>query len=340
MQDILDCSCVEYTLEEKCAALAAIQARFGEIGKILREVVAPEIRVDLCVVEPSSQRPYITLVTCGMGAREMPVPHELREHSRAELVFMLPEDWDIGGRDECGYWPLRWLKLLARLPWEEESWLGWGHTVPNGEPFAENTDYSSVLLLDAYIPEEAGKETPGSSFLIPDSCKTVRFYQCFALYDEELDFQLEYGVQALLERFAQAGALSPVLNLARENLFPPARGEPGPQKQPLLAKQELRPLLRDWQGPAGCLATDRILVEGAAVGYCYREGPAGEWDSGWRFTAGDESDEYMDDPRHSDVYTLNCVANYDADIVPILKTPAPCAFARGELGLERLKNIK
>ena len=31
------------------------------------------------------------------------------------------------------------------------------------------------------------------------------------------------------------------------------------------------------------------------VGYCYREKPDGDWDSGWRFTAGDESEEYMDD---------------------------------------------
>ena len=332
MQDILGRGLVEYTQEEERAALAAIRERFGEIGKILREVVTPEIRVDLCVAEPTSARPYYTIITCGMGAREMPVPRELRGCGRAELVFMLPEDWDIGGSDECCYWPLRWLKLLARLPWEEDSWLGWGHTVPNGEPFAENTQLSAVLLLDAYM-----RESGAGSFQLPNH-QTVHFYQCFALYDEELDFQLEHGVQALLERFAQAGALSPVLNLARPNLFPPAREESA--RQPLLAKQELRPLLRNWRGPAGCLATDRILVEGAAVGYCYREEPAGEWDSGWRFTAGDESDEYMDDPRHSDVYTLNCVANYDIDILPVLETPAPCAFARGEQGLERLKNIK
>ena len=39
-------------------------------------------------------------------------------------------------------------------------------------------------------------------------------------------------------------------------------------------------------------------VEGCKVGYCYREEPDGGWDSGWRFTAGDESDEYMDDPNN------------------------------------------
>ena len=38
------------------------------------------------------------------------------------------------------------------------------------------------------------------------------------------------------------------------------------------------------------------------MGYCYREEPDGGWDSGWRFTAGDESDEYMDDPNNAGIY--------------------------------------
>ena len=341
-------SCIKYTPDEETCLLDAIQARFGEIDTILREVAAPEIRVDLCVCAPTQARPYYTVVTCGMGVQPMPVPHDMQGFDRAELVFMLPEGWDINGQDESSYWPLRWLKLLARLPWEEESWLGWGHTVPNGEPFAEQTRLSSILLLDAYEPEPESAILPaGEDFgccLLPDS-QPVRFYQCFALYDEELDRLLEHGAQALLEQFSEAGMLSPVLNPVRENLFPGDILSPVAQEEPRKrhkrAQNQLLPLLHGWDGPVGCLATGRILMDGAEVGYCYREQPAGDWDSGWRFTAGDESGEYMDNPRHSDVYSLNCIANYDAAILPILDTPAPCAFAKGrDGGLERLKNIK
>ena len=60
--------------------------------------------------------------------------------------------------------------------------------------------------------------------------------------------------------------------------------------------EDVKSLLPDWKGADGCIATNRITVEGRKVGYCYREEPDGGWDSGWRFTAGDESDEYMDDP--------------------------------------------
>ena len=67
--------------------------------------------------------------------------------------------------------------------------------------------------------------------------------------------------------------------------------------------------------PYYCLLyTSRITVEGYKVGYCYREKPDGGWDSGWRFTAGDESEAYMDDPNNAGIYKLNTICNDDPDI--------------------------
>ena len=97
--------------------------------------------------------------------------------------------------------------------------------------------------------------------------------------------------------------------------------------------EDVKPLLSDWKGADGCIATNRITVEGYKVGYCYREKPDGDWDSGWRFTAGDESEEYMDDPNNAGIYKLNTICNDDPDIIPLLHTPAPCAFARDENGV-------
>lgn len=97
--------------------------------------------------------------------------------------------------------------------------------------------------------------------------------------------------------------------------------------------EDVKSLLPDWKGVDGCIATNRITVEGCKVGYCYREKPDGDWDSGWRFTAGDESEEYMDDPNNAGIYKLNTICNDDPDIIPLLHTPAPCAFARDENGV-------
>ena len=97
--------------------------------------------------------------------------------------------------------------------------------------------------------------------------------------------------------------------------------------------EDMKNLLLDWDGANGCIATNRITVEGCNVGFCYREKSNGDWDSGWRFTAGDESDEYMDDPNNSGIYGLNTICNDDPDIIPLLHTPAPCAFERDENGV-------
>jgi len=80
------------------------------------------------------------------------------------------------------------------------------------------------------------------------------------------------------------------------------------------------------------------VVDGAPVGYCWREEPdSGDeaWDSGWRFTAGDESDAYMDDPDRSGVYALNTICNYDPDVIPLLDSETGTAWSRGEDGVFR-----
>ena len=82
-----------------------------------------------------------------------------------------------------------------------------------------------------------------------------------------------------------------------------------------------------------CLATDRITVDGCKVGFIYRDNPVGKYpDSGWCFFAGDESDEYANDPSNSGVYHLNTICNYDPDIIPFLDSDYGTAYYRDKEG--------
>ena len=74
------------------------------------------------------------------------------------------------------------------------------------------------------------------------------------------------------------------------------------------------------------------MVGGSLVGYCYREAPDSAVDSGWRFFAGDESQEYADLPENFALYDLNTVANYDPSITEILNNPIGSCFERNVLG--------
>jgi hypothetical protein len=85
-------------------------------------------------------------------------------------------------------------------------------------------------------------------------------------------------------------------------------------------------------GLGACLATDRIVVDGSSVGYMYREQPKNESDSGWRFFAGDEDDQYMANLDLHGVYAVNTVANYDPEIIPFLRAPVGSQFERGDDG--------
>lgn len=87
-----------------------------------------------------------------------------------------------------------------------------------------------------------------------------------------------------------------------------------------------------WDEAEGCMATDRIMVDGEKVGYMYRENPDFEGDSGWRFMAGDEEDEYMNNHKNSGIYILNSVANNDRNIIPFLHSPIGTSFYRDEKG--------
>jgi len=86
------------------------------------------------------------------------------------------------------------------------------------------------------------------------------------------------------------------------------------------------------EGHGACFATDMITCDGQPVRFMYREPPDNDVDSGWRFTAGMESDEYMDDPDNSAIYDVNTIANYDPGIIPFLGMPSGTAVERNENG--------
>jgi len=71
----------------------------------------------------------------------------------------------------------------------------------------------------------------------------------------------------------------------------------------------------------GCIATDKITVEGELVDYMIREEPNNDLDSGWQFFSGSEDQDYLDDTDNSTVYDVNTIANYDRAIIPYLDLP-------------------
>ena len=188
-----------YTEEEMEAIEGHIQQYFGKFENVFHELSSPDIHVDICVVPPSEERDYYTLVTMGMGAHRMNVPEELAEYKleRAELAIALPGNWKLKHEDlknERWYWPIRLLKTLARLPIASDTWLGFGHTMDNEEDFAKGTKLCAAILTGPQGTED------GSEVCILPSGEEVNFYQVIPLYREELKYKMEHDADALLDK--------------------------------------------------------------------------------------------------------------------------------------------
>jgi len=170
---------------------------------------------DVLHVRPMDSRPYHTLVTAGMSTVAMQVPPAVNAPNRLELMMTLPEGWQLGAdtTDERTHWPTRLLQSLSRLPREREGWLGWGHTVPNGDPprpLAPRTALSGVIIAPSLL-------VPVAFYELNIESERVAFYSAIPLYREELELQQREGMEVLLERLLHRD-INDVVELKRRNV--------------------------------------------------------------------------------------------------------------------------
>ncbi|MGZ0167529.1 MAG: suppressor of fused domain protein [Planctomycetales bacterium] len=190
--------------EETIDAITAhIDEHIGEIDQVWHELISDLVHIDVHQVPPSEDRPFWTFVTSGMSDKPMTVPEGAEDFAYAELMICLPPDWPVGEKDfddENNYWPVRLLKVLARLPHEYETWLGPGHTVPNGgedpAPYADNNSFVCALMLSPglVLPSEV-------SVLELSDGRIINFYAVWPMHQCEVDLKLKRGLDALLNHF-------------------------------------------------------------------------------------------------------------------------------------------
>lgn len=135
---------------------AHVEHHLGKIKTVLHEVESDIVHIDVLWIPATKEQPYHLLVTSGVSDLPIAVPEDLAEHSRVELMIALPKEWPLteeSFKDENSYWPVRWLKKIGRLPHEHDTWLGWGHTIPNGNPIETiaNTKFTGVMLAPSYL---------------------------------------------------------------------------------------------------------------------------------------------------------------------------------------------
>ncbi len=194
-----------------------IEKYIGIVDVVFHELLSDTVHIDVHHVKPTDERPFHTLITSGMSDLPMKVPEGYDVNPHMELMITLPSEWEISDeafQNEYWYWPIRQLKFLARFPHKFDSWFGWGHTIPNGdpaEPFAENTKFTGIMLAPSpNVPEEFIE-------LKIDAKKEIHFFSLIPLYEEEMNLKLRKGSDELLEKFDKYN-INDIVELNRKNV--------------------------------------------------------------------------------------------------------------------------
>lgn len=168
-----------------------IEKHLGEVASVFHEIVSDTVHIDVHVVKPTESFPFARLVTSGMSDLPMATPPAVEGSRYAELMITLPGEWQLDQQsfqNEKWYWPVRLLKGLARLPHKYDTWLGYGHTVPNGdpaEPYAPDTKLCGALVaLSPTVPDDFHE-------LSIHEHKQISFYAVVPIYEEEM--RLNFG---------------------------------------------------------------------------------------------------------------------------------------------------
>ena len=114
---------------------------FGEPASVFHEVIPLIPHIDVYTYDRGNKgRTFCTLVTGGMSDLETRLPAGVRNvPRRVELIFYCSEP-----KQEY----LETIRSLAHFPHDNKTWIGSGHTVPNGDPPAP---FWGSPVLDTFL---------------------------------------------------------------------------------------------------------------------------------------------------------------------------------------------
>ena len=195
---------------------AHLEKHVGKIGMVWHEMVSDLVHLDIMTIDATDERPWTCLVTSGVSDLPMAAPDGYDDWRRVELMFALPRDWPLTQadfRNENNYWPLRWLKMIGRLPHTHKTWIGRGHTIPNGDPPKPiaNTKFVGVMLTPPF------QLAPPFFELKTQDGEKIHFYFLTPLYAEEMNLKLAKGADAIEGRFEKRN-VDFVLDIHRQNV--------------------------------------------------------------------------------------------------------------------------
>lgn len=205
-----------YTDDEMTELVYSVEREFGAISEIMEDNDDAVLKCDVFVVPPNEDKDYYTLITSGLGAYKMEMPGDIPYAENIELAINLPASWNPNSHDEKDVWAVQWLKNIAALPVTYHTYLSGGHSIPIGGKIP-GTDFVGFVLAHCLKFVKEDETQPVIAQLSED--KKIHFYYLTPVFQEELDYKLEYSADALFDKFIEHDVpYPPVVEVLRPNV--------------------------------------------------------------------------------------------------------------------------
>ncbi|MDR2717793.1 MAG: suppressor of fused domain protein [Treponema sp.] len=178
---------------------------------VFDEIKSPDFHLDVYWIKPDINRNFTVLMTNGVSSIPLETPKQ-QFSKYIELCILLPQNWDLKNNEwkkPENYWPIELLKSIGRYSSQNNTWLGFGHTISTGEPIIGTKFISVILLKSKRLPENFQKIEYGED--------TIELYTVFPLYLEEMNYKQKNGTNKLLELFDKEN-IDDIINIKRKNV--------------------------------------------------------------------------------------------------------------------------
>lgn len=177
---------------------------------VFDEIKSPDFHLDVYWIKPAKSRNYHILLTSGVSSMPLNIPDTMFS-PYVELSILLPENWKLdedNWQKPENYWPIELLKNTGRYPHEKNTWLGFGHTItqPDNESITGTGFISTLLIKSVSLPQ--GFQA------IPYKNSSIEIYTLFPVFEEELNYKKEKGINSLLEKFDENN-VDDIINIER-----------------------------------------------------------------------------------------------------------------------------
>lgn len=172
---------------------------------VFHELISLDFHLDVNFIQLAN-RSFNLLITSGMCSYPMKVSNHIEnkhEYEFAELMILLPKSISYGEiytGDEPNSWIISMLKQTARFPYHHDTFISLGHTLQadsDMKPYSKDTTFVGCILLPSMtFDDEFTKFYTGSNL--------INIYTLFPLYREELEFKIQYGLEAFFDLLSTA----------------------------------------------------------------------------------------------------------------------------------------